>query len=74
MIYTQGCAVLQTAYPGLSSYDPFRVFAPLGLMSLDMVKESYNLNQDRFGKMICIRAKIQKKPQRGKGSEGAVRT
>ena len=27
---SQGCAVLQTAYPGLCSYDPFRVFAPPG--------------------------------------------
>ena len=27
---SQGCAVMQTACPGLCSYDPFRVFAPPG--------------------------------------------
>ena len=31
MIYTQGCAVLQTAYPGLCSDGSFRALAPLGL-------------------------------------------
>ena len=31
---TRGCAVLQTAYPELCSYAPFRVYAPTGLACL----------------------------------------
>ena len=34
MIYTQGCAVLQTAYPGLCSDGSFRALAPDGAISL----------------------------------------
>ena len=70
-----GLNIFWFSYPGLRGPSdrlprakfsrPFQGLCPVGADVYEMVKESYNLNQDRFGEMICIRAKIQKKPQRG---------
>ena len=44
MIYTQGCAVLQTAYPGLCSDGSFRALAPCGAISSIKIFEQTDKN------------------------------